>query len=229
MQRKTWVAKETKKEDPVKAMQAKITKLEKTIKNGGANKDADKTCFHCRKKGHISPNCPDKDKEKVPAPQGEQNKDDKSKNKPKSAVRTPPKEGEAQTKTVDGVTMKWCQKCGRWTKGDKLHSTEEHKPKGERGNGETNHGAGQAAATAGTAGLRLVSHHACCFGCPIGDRTQCHETGCHSLEKCPRMKKKEEAKRNEKEVRQSATYAQKMALDHLERMTSKGQAGPDCL
>ena len=42
-----------------------------------------------------------------------------------------PAAGEAQTKTVDGVQFKFCQKClkgkGMWTTGKSLHSTDEHK------------------------------------------------------------------------------------------------------
>ena len=34
-----------------------------------------------------------------------------------------PKEGEAQTKTVDGKKYHWCQKCEKWT----IHAPNEHK------------------------------------------------------------------------------------------------------
>jgi hypothetical protein len=225
VQRKGWIAKQTKKEDPVKAMQAKLTKLEKSMKKPGTGtgNHADKTCFHCQKKGHISPNCPDKDKPKVePA-----NKTNDKEKKDKSPIRTPPKDGEPTTKTVDGVLMKWCKKCGRWTKGDKLHSTEEHKPKTERGTGEGNGSGGTTPAAAGgnAAGLRIVPRAYCCpVYCKI-----CFESGYHSPEKCPKLlKKNEQTKKIERQVKESPTYAQATAMDYLNWMASKGQAGPSC-
>ena len=43
-----------------------------------------------------------------------------------------PKEGETESKTLEGVLYKWCGKCKRWTSGEKyLHSTSEHKSKQE--------------------------------------------------------------------------------------------------
>jgi hypothetical protein len=220
-----WVAKQAKKEDPiVRAMQAKITKLEKTMKKDGSKQHADKTCFHCQKKGHISPNCPDKDKPKVEST-GEK-KDDKDK-KSKSPVRTPPKEGEPHTKTVDGTVMKWCKKCGRWTKGDKMHSTEEHKPKNERG-GSTGNGEGATAGiapVAGAAGIQLVPR---AYGMPAYCKV-CYCSGYHSPEKCPKtVKRKEEVQKIQKQVTESATYAQAVASDYLSWMTSKDSAGPSC-
>ena len=43
-----------------------------------------------------------------------------------------PKDGESQTKTVDGVLFKFCQtyRCGKghWTTGESLHRTKQHDP-----------------------------------------------------------------------------------------------------
>ena len=41
-----------------------------------------------------------------------------------SIEKVAPKEGEAQTKTVDGKLWRWCAKCGRWST---THGTAEHR------------------------------------------------------------------------------------------------------
>jgi hypothetical protein len=66
------------------------------------------TCWTCGKKGHISPNCPNKAKLVA--------EDDWKK--------LPPKKGESPEKVVDGKLWKWCGCCSQWTLS---HSTAEHK------------------------------------------------------------------------------------------------------
>ena len=60
----------------------------------------------------------------------------------KSWKRIAPKQGETESKTLEGILYKWCGKCKRWTSGDKyLHSTSEHKSKKELADKSLNLGA----------------------------------------------------------------------------------------
>ena len=65
-----------------------------------------------RTKRHLAKDCPNKDKAKDEA---------------KLWRRQGPKEGELETKTVDGNTYKWCLRCCWWMTGKKMHRTAEHK------------------------------------------------------------------------------------------------------
>jgi hypothetical protein len=115
-----------------------MRKLEQQVNEGqrgarsgtshGTNYHKDTTCFNCNEKGHISPNCPKKNTDAGNAGGNDrQASEGDDGNRQRSAARTAPKEGEPETKTVDGEETKWCGKCHRWTKGDKKHSTTEHK------------------------------------------------------------------------------------------------------
>jgi hypothetical protein len=128
-------------------LQASINKLNKTVatlqkasgsggssggggnqSTGGAAGGAEKrTCHHCGKKGHIKPNCPDKDKPKV-----EKSGQASGTANPDIKVRQAPKEGASHTKTVKGVEYKWCSTCKRWNTGDRAHLTTEHRKKADR-------------------------------------------------------------------------------------------------
>lgn len=59
-----------------------------------------------------------------------QNGTDNSKKSPFKTTPAP-KEGEANTKIIDGKECSYCGKCKRWTWGNKRHTTEEHRTAAE--------------------------------------------------------------------------------------------------
>jgi hypothetical protein len=87
-----------KRDDGISGLHAALNKLSAQIDSGASGKPhgADgKTprCYDCKKKGHISPDCPKK--------QGS------------GGLWTSPKEGEPQTKLVNGASHSWCSICRR--------------------------------------------------------------------------------------------------------------------
>jgi len=121
-----WDATNVKTPDAVTALKAEISALRRKVEE---KKPSDSTprqqvkteiiCHYCQEKGHIAPNCAKKaaDLKK------------KGDEKPKSPYCTPPKDGESPFKNIDGVQCAWCGTCKKWTRGDKKHSTAEHKRK----------------------------------------------------------------------------------------------------
>jgi hypothetical protein len=120
--------------DDLAALQGSLNALSQKFdgfqKGGGSNnqgKDLSEIlCFNCNKKGHMSRNCPDKDKGGNQggsggggAPQGE------------SWTRQKPGDDEPHTKKVDSVEYIWCDRCGRWRKDDNRHVTANHKTRAE--------------------------------------------------------------------------------------------------
>jgi hypothetical protein len=191
--RKCWeAAKHHKEKVEAQAMQAQIKTLQKTVSDfskpkektagsGGSGVDT-RECYHCGKKGHIKPNCPDKDKPKVKAAgQGGGSGGEAKDQSNSSGRKTPPKEGEAHTKTVDGEVSKWCGTCKRWSKGEKAHLTEEH-VKG-KGKAAAPKAAGALAAAEETgndtgATLRLVSGYMAKIGQPLKRDSHVYCTEC---------------------------------------------------
>ena len=199
LQRKQWVAHQTKKEDPVTALKAEVKQLKRTMQNGKGTDKETRTCYHCNEKGHIAPNCPKKksaDKSLAGGSNGNgggsggfnsQKKTDGPKgdvghpNKKKKADRIPPKEGEPEIKTVDGSEWAWCGKCKRWTKGPKKHGTDEHKTKEQLAANPV----GQLASTnSAPSGIRLVGG---LFYASVGRHwcTTCNAHVTHSQGDCP--------------------------------------------
>jgi hypothetical protein len=139
-----WEASQDKREDPeIKALKAEIKAEFQTLKHkwkGNSGKDKDDpndtstndrhkniTCHTCHKKGHISRNCPDKSKDKGEKSKGKKSTKDSTKTS-NAAYKEAPKDGEAQTKEINGEKCSWCGKCNRWTHGEgKIHLTSEHK------------------------------------------------------------------------------------------------------
>jgi hypothetical protein len=132
-------AKHHKEKAEAQGLSAAITKLQKTVdgmsgksgknssgKSGASSSGGSDTreCYHCGKKGHIKPNCPDKGKPK--AAKAGSGTGSSGATKSATGIKTAPKDGQPNTKTIDGVVAKWCGTCKRWTKGDKAHLTEEH-------------------------------------------------------------------------------------------------------
>jgi transcriptional regulator NrdR family protein len=96
-----------KKDDELSGLHAAINKLTAQVQNGGAGDGNGGTrCYNCNEMGHMSRDCP--------------------RNRTSSGSRVPPKDGEPQTKTIDGASQSWCGVCRRWTKGDKEHLTAGH-------------------------------------------------------------------------------------------------------
>ena len=114
----------------VAALKAAVKKLEKNAQapaSGTSKRSDDRECYHCGKKGHIKPNCPDKDTPKDKLKAGQSGAAPSAGTAPTSAKRTPPKDGESHTKTMDGSSFKWCATCKKWNSGDKAHFTSDHK------------------------------------------------------------------------------------------------------
>jgi len=86
-------------------------------KDGGINPNV--ICKKCKEKGHIAKNCP-----KKPAQQG-------GREQSTSPYKVKPKDGEAQVKSINGAQCSWCDRCNRWTYGDKRHATAQHKTREE--------------------------------------------------------------------------------------------------
>ncbi len=125
--------------DELQGMKAEIKTLKGQLAahGGGAKgnqgaKDGKetRTCYNCGKEGHLSANCPEPKKAKKGKGNGG-NGNGNNKNGITSPFKKAPGEGESHSKSVEGVAMKWCAKCKRWTKGEKAHLTAEHKTKEE--------------------------------------------------------------------------------------------------
>ena len=184
--RKEWDAEKHHKEKAdVQAMQAMISTLQQTVKNLGSSKQSGsgdggtdtRTCYHCGKKGHVKPNCPDKDKPKVGSAGGSGGATPSSGTNAAGINRVAPKEGEPHTKMdSDGAETKWCGTCNRWWKGEKSHLTEEH----VKGKGKGTPPSAAAATTTTVTGayasadndsggtLRLVGGYMASIGKPLG-------------------------------------------------------------
>ena len=99
---------------------------------------ASRKCHNCGEEGHWANNCPKKKSTSGPTPTCSKPQGQKPSGKTDPRWRSvPPKEGESQTKVVDGITFKWCAKCRRWstTHATATHtSTKRNANKGPRGN-----------------------------------------------------------------------------------------------
>jgi hypothetical protein len=97
-----------KRDDEMAGLHAAINKLTAQVGGGAGNGGGGGIrCYGCNELGHMSRDCP--------------------RNRPSaSGSRTPPKDGEAQTKTLEGISHSWCGVCRRWTKGAKEHLTAGH-------------------------------------------------------------------------------------------------------
>ena len=192
-----WDASNQHKEKEVAALKAAFKKFElkqqekdgKSSENKSDKKADDRECYHCGKKGHIKPNCPDKNTPKDQLKSGTA-APSASSNGTASPKKIAPKEGEAHTKTIDGATHKWCGTCKRWTSGTKAHLTDEH-VKGFKKEEKPAVGAALAVTSEDNGpSLRLYSGYMASFGTPVNPKSlvycgvcdrfvrtdECHET-----------------------------------------------------
>jgi hypothetical protein len=92
-----------KKDDELSGLHAAINKLTAQVAGAGEGGSAGVCCYRYNELGHLSRDCP--------------------RNRTGSGSRVPPKDGEPQTKTVDGTPQSWCGVCRCCTKGDNEHLT----------------------------------------------------------------------------------------------------------
>jgi hypothetical protein len=106
-----------KKDGEITMLKAAIEELKQRVESSTSTNDttrggdfkANVICHKCNKKGHFKRDCPENTGGGT------------------NHANARPKEGEAHTKPgTDGRPMKWCDRCRRWTKGDKAHLTGEH-------------------------------------------------------------------------------------------------------
>ena len=93
-------------------------------KDGKTNRSGGR-CFNCGKKGHTLKDCTE------PKKTPEERKELRHKSMPAWQTKAP-SQNQSQTKTVDGKTYHWCDKCGNWTS---THTAQQHGKGFKKGKG----------------------------------------------------------------------------------------------
>ena len=95
---------------------------------------ADVVCHHCKKPGHIRPNCPELQNDNSQG-NGSNNTIPEVYRRPRSTLgdkKTPHGDKSCWSRTLNGETAHWCGRCkkggwkGMWTTGPSKHFTDEH-------------------------------------------------------------------------------------------------------
>jgi hypothetical protein len=105
-----------------------------TTGTNGGNKNRTVICHKCKQPGHYQRDCPSKGKPTAGGSKNAGRGGGGSKNS-SNPYRTKPSDSEPKTKKINGVDCSWCDRCGRWTSGDKRHLTSEHQTREELGKG----------------------------------------------------------------------------------------------
>ncbi len=128
--------------------------------NGNNNGRKDVKCYECGKPGYTKKTCPDCLAKKNNSNGGSQSNGNGNSNGNSnnsngsngngSGKWAAPKDGEPQEKVIDGVTHKCCKACrggkGRWTRGQSMHSTAEHRGKTSNNDSNNNNSNGSGSA-----------------------------------------------------------------------------------
>ena len=108
-----------------------LTQKLANLKSSQGPQSQKRTCFNCGADDHLRKDCP-----KPPQNTNSDNSGTSTGGTGRHWTKIKPADGEPHTKTVNGEEYMYCDKCGRWRKGDNKHLTANHKTKAQiQGNG----------------------------------------------------------------------------------------------
>jgi Zinc knuckle len=104
------------------ALVGQLTMVQAPPAYGGGTRTTGRTCYTCGSPDHLQAACP----RRMSGRQSGRGGRGRGTGGGTGGVNSRPRDGEPQTKHVDGVKWSYCGTCGRWTKGGKAHLTSEH-------------------------------------------------------------------------------------------------------